>query len=156
MSCPPTGSTDADEALISVTYLSSAVDPWSDAELEDLLVAARATNETRGVTGMLLHAGGNFIQTLEGSQEAVDGVMARVLDDPRHTGVLVVRREEVDERLFAGWSMGFRSASTEEASRIPGFTDYLRTGDIERASERRSAALTFHRVFRSHISDVRP
>lgn len=137
--------------MLSITYLSSAVEQWSDDELEELLRHARGTNATVEVTGMLLYSGGNFIQTLEGPDEAVDAIMAKVEDDPRHQGVLVVRREEVADRLFSGWSMGFRRVSPGEAEEIPGFTDYLDTGTIEGADTRRHAVMTFHRVFRERI-----
>ncbi|GAA1930391.1 BLUF domain-containing protein [Nocardioides hwasunensis] len=155
MTAPAPESDDTSRGgLVSLTYLSSAVEPWPDAELRALLRRARATNEAIDITGMLLYAGGNFIQTLEGPSDAVDRVMDRVLEDSRHGGVFIVRRDDIAERIFAGWAMGFRSTSVEEADEIPGFTDYLRTGRISGAAERRSAALTFHRVFRSRITDI--
>jgi hypothetical protein len=138
--------------LLSLTYLSSAVDLWSDEDLAQLLRRARANNEKIQVTGMLLYSGGNFIQTLEGPDEAVDRLMTKVEADPRHTGVLVVRRDQVTDRLFSGWSMGFRHVTPDRAAEIPGFTDYLDTGRIDGATTRRHAVMTFHRVFREHIT----
>lgn len=140
--------------MISVTYLSSAAEVWADEELVDLLRTARDENARREVTGVLLYSGGNFIQTLEGPDEAVDEVMAKVVEDPRHGGVLVVRREPIDERDFPDWSMGFRHVSADEVTAIPGFTDYLRTGRVEGASTRQHAAATFHRIFRRHVHDT--
>lgn len=140
--------------MISVTYLSSAVDPFTDDQLVDLLRQARSDNSLSDVTGVLLYSGGNFIQTLEGPEDAVDEVMAKVLDDPRHAGVLVVRREAIEERDFAEWSMGFRRVAADEVEEVPGFTDYLRTGRIDSAPVRKNAAATFHRIFRRHVRDV--
>lgn len=140
--------------MISTTYLSSATELWTDEELQRLLAESRANNAEVGVTGVLLYSGGNFIQTLEGPPDAVDDLMARVSEDPRHKDVYVVRRDEITDRAFAEWSMGFRQVSHDQALEIPGFTDYLRTGEIEGATSRRHAATTFHRVFRDHVRDA--
>ena len=59
--------------MLSLTYLSSAVDLWTGAELDELLRQAREHNEEAQITGLLLYAGGNFIQTLEGPDGAVEG-----------------------------------------------------------------------------------
>ena len=140
--------------MISVTYLSSAIEVWTDDELVDLLRQARSHNARRDITGVLLYSGGNFIQTLEGPEDSVDEVMAKVVEDPRHAGVLVVDRAGIDERAFAGWTMGFRRASAEEVEEIPGFTDYLRTGRMDGSATRRHAAATFHRVFRRNVRET--
>ena len=140
--------------MISTTYLSAAHELWSGEQLERLLAGSRTSNAEAGITGVLLYSGGNFVQTLEGPAEAVDATMAKVLDAPRHKDVYVVRREEIAERAFAGWSMGFRQVPAERAAEIPGFTDYLRTGTIEGETARRHAATSFHRVFRRHIREA--
>lgn len=139
--------------MISTTYLSSATDVWSIKALEELLERCRLNNAEAGITGVLLYAGGNFIQTLEGPSETVDRVMEKVRKDPRHKGVYVLRRDEITERDFAGWSMGFRQIRADQAIEIPGFTDYLRTGQVEGASGRQRAVVTFHRVFRDHMRE---
>lgn len=138
--------------MLSLTYLSSAVETFSERQLDELLDAARVRNEEHEVTGMLLYAGGNFIQTLEGPADSVDALFSRIDADPRHFGVFVVRRDDIDQRQFAGWSMGFRRLSSGDVRKVPGFTDYLDSGRIDGAAARRHAALTFHRVFREHIT----
>ena len=139
------------ESVLSLTYLSSAVELWTDDELARLLHRARAKNEETGITGMLLYAGGNFIQTLEGPSDEVDALFALIDSDSRHDGVFLVRREDIDERMFAAWHMGFKEISAQDAHEVPGFTDYLETGRIDGEEPRRSAVATFHRVFRQHI-----
>jgi hypothetical protein len=140
-----------EDSLISVTYLSSAIAMWTEEELEVLLRDVRASNARVDVTGVLLYSGGSFIQTLEGPEAAVEGVLARVTKDPRHQGVLVVLRGEITDRAFAGWSMGFRRISPETAQEIPGFTHYLSTGQMDEAAARADVAATFRRVFRERI-----
>lgn len=138
--------------MISTTYLSSSSTPWTSDALEALLAQSRSSNAADDVTGVLLYSGGSFLQTLEGPAAAVDAVMARVQADPRHTGVDVLRREDIGEREFAGWSMGFRQLPADRVDDIPGFTDYLRTGHVEGATARH-AVDTFHRMFRDQMAD---
>lgn len=138
--------------MISTTYLSATSVRWTPAALEELLEQSRTSNADVEVTGVLLYSGGSFIQTLEGPEDAVDDVMARVQADPRHTGVEVLRRDEVAARSFAGWSMGFRQLPAERADTIPGFTDYLRNGHVDGATAGR-AVETFHRMFRDQMGD---
>lgn len=134
--------------MISLTYISTAARPFTTAELGDLLATTRERNHAAGLTGVLLHAGGHFIQTLEGAEQAVEATFGRVLVDRRHRNVDVALREEIVERTFPDWSMGFASLSAEEAADLPGFNDYLTGGSTagELASLGRSGV--FHRVFR--------
>lgn len=79
--------------------------------------------------------------------------MAKVSDDPRHTDVCVLRRDQITAREFSHWSMGFGHIANERACEIPGFTDYLLTGQIDGSAARRHATATFHRVFRDHMRE---
>lgn len=138
--------------MISLTYMSTAVHPFSPVELAALLRAVRDRNHAAGLTGMLLHAGGHFIQTLEGSADAVEATYARIAHDPRHRDLLIALNEDIESRSFPDWSMGFESLSEDEASTLPGFTDYLDTRSISRDSGRElGRAGVFHRVFRDRM-----
>ena len=97
--------------LVSVTYTSTATRLLSVAQLVELIEQIRSKNERLGVTGLLLYSGGNVIQTLEGTPDAVDAVFGSIAGDPRHGDVHVVDRRAIDERSFATWSMGFRNVS---------------------------------------------
>jgi len=138
--------------LISLTYLSTATDPLDDAELRELLGTVRELNHAHGLTGMLLYAGGHFIQTLEGPADVVDAAFARIDHDRRHRNLIVALREEIETRTFPDWSMGFETLDQEEAGRVPGFNDYLATGTVsEEDRERLGRAGIFHRVFRDNM-----
>jgi len=52
--------------LKALVYVSSATELLSDQALDELLQGARSTNERIGVTGVLLHCEGNFMQYVEG------------------------------------------------------------------------------------------
>jgi hypothetical protein len=106
-------------SLIRLAYISSAVRPLSEAELAELLARARSFNAAHGLTGMLLHAEGNFLQVLEGDEREVDELYERIARDPRHTHLLRLERVPVDRREFADWDMGFRNLCGEECDALP-------------------------------------
>ncbi len=132
--------------VLSLTYLSSATQKPDPDELEQLLRAVRPKNEALGITGVLLYSDGNYVQTLEGPADVVDAAFARIVADPRHRGVFLAWREEIEEREFPDWSMGFREMDMEQAASIPGFSDYLTLRG--RTAGGSSPAEVFHRIFR--------
>ncbi|MGI9175013.1 MAG: BLUF domain-containing protein [Rhodothermales bacterium] len=94
--------------MIQYVYVSAAVELFSNEALVHLLRQCRENNERLSVTGLLLYKDGNFMQLLEGPEEAVDAVIARIGEDPRHRNVIPLIRRPVEERLFPTWAMGFK------------------------------------------------
>jgi hypothetical protein len=136
--------------VLSLTYFSTSTTELGRDELLDLLSGTRARNESLGLTGVLLYADGSFVQTLEGPDEVVDETFERISRDPRHRSVHIALREEVSERSFPDWSMGFREISRDESHSVPGFTDYLDAkGSPRRPGRNRADA--FHRAFRAFL-----
>ena len=56
---------------------------------------------------MLVHKGGNFLQALEGPEDAVRATMQRISHDQRHRSIIKLHEGYHDERLFREWAMGF-------------------------------------------------
>ena len=135
--------------MISLTYLSRATDAMTRADLEGILSVSRVNNERDGLTGILLHADQHFIQTLEGEEVDVRTAFTRIGADPRHRSVDIVLREEIEERSFDGWSMGFKRLSHEEATRTLGYSDYLDPASDLYQKSTSGRAGAFHRAFRS-------
>jgi hypothetical protein len=96
--------------------------------LKDILAASVRNNEASGLTGMLLYAGGSFMQVLEGDEEAVDATLARISGDPRHHGVFEIDRSPIDERAFANWRMGFRRLDAADVVTHPGYAPLFQPG----------------------------
>jgi hypothetical protein len=94
--------------MFVVVYVSAAVVPFSEPQLDALLCVSREVNRRLDVTGMLLYEDGNFMQYLEGSKESVTGLRDKIYADPRHRGIITVVHEERGERQFKDWSMGFK------------------------------------------------
>jgi hypothetical protein len=118
-----------------VIYSSAAVEPFSDSALTELLGAARVNNGRLGVTGMLLYHDGSFLQALEGDQDVLETLYAKIGRDKRHHRLVALLRRNVEGRYFDQWQMGF-AVTKALPKNMPGFSDYLRLrGDpIEGAS----------------------
>jgi len=112
-------------SLVSLVYVSFATHDMSADDLNAILKTARTFNGAHNITGMLLYRDRYFIQALEGEEEAVDALYAKIQKDPRHTNVLTVEKKRVQERSFGDWSMGFKNLDQLMNKNIEGFTDFL-------------------------------
>ncbi len=111
--------------MFFLIYVSSAVTSLPEAELIKILEASRRNNVQIGVTGMLLYKDGNFMQLLEGPEESVRGMYAKILTDPRHRGAILLLQGNEDHREFQDWAMGFHSLDAGALRRLPGYSDAL-------------------------------
>lgn len=110
-----------------LAYVSSACSPFAPAELVALLEKSRRNNAALGITGMLLYKDGNFMQILEGEEQPVRALSAKIGRDPRHSGVVTLLQGQAPEREFSDWSMGFRDLSDPNAAPVPGYSEFLNT-----------------------------
>ncbi len=92
--------------LVRLLYASRAATTVDGDVLGSILRQCRANNPALGVTGVLCHSGGLFMQVLEGGRSVVNRIYNSIAADPRHTDVELLSYEEINERRFAGWSMG--------------------------------------------------
>lgn len=94
--------------MYRIIYLSTAVNLFSQNELELLLDKSKANNSKLGITGLLITKGKTFLQCLEGPKEDVIKLYAKIQKDPRHKVTLLIDEPTVD-RLFPSWSMGYKN-----------------------------------------------
>lgn len=113
--------------LDSLVYVSSAVRLLGFDETEYLLKRARERNKEYGITGVLLHNNGNFIQYLEGPKDNLDIIYKIIQEDARHTGLILISREAIESRQFGDWSMGFLSRDGEGYVDSPGERELIET-----------------------------
>lgn len=113
--------------MFFLVYVSSANTLFSPSELVDLLAQCHEQNATVGITGMLLYKDGNFMQVLEGEEEAVRALHSKISRDPRHQGLLTLAQGPLAERQFPDWSMGFRDLNAANVLTIPGYNEFLST-----------------------------
>ena len=97
----------------------------SDDQLDELLDQARKLNHTRSITGMLLYSDGSFFQVLEGLSEQVEETFHSISADQRHSNIRLLFKEEIPNRSFHDWSMGFQRMSPAEISQISGINNVM-------------------------------
>lgn len=115
-----------DDPLWTIVYVSSASYAFSPLDLERLLASARLWNQTAGITGLLLHCHGNFMQLLEGPRSAVRATFQRVRGSREHHGIIELLDEPADRRAFADWSMASAGIDSERFQALVGAADATR------------------------------
>lgn len=110
-------------SLDSLIYVSSASYEMTDAELAGLLDQSRRSNAAHGITGILLHWDGNFLQYIEGSPDTLNGLYVRLEADLRHRGLIVLERRAIAARAYPDWRMAFRRLV--RTTRSDGESDFL-------------------------------
>ena len=139
--------------LYQIIYASAATRPIEDAELLAMLKLAREKNKQLGITGMLLHCDGSFIQALEGPKDQVMNMLGAIRQDSRHSRIAVLFEGPIKNRSFSQWSMGFNRPSKEKLAMSEGYTPYLDVGDDAQAiNNYSSVALKLIGAFRE-LSD---
>lgn len=89
-----------------IVYVSAAA-PGMTSEGLDLIVGEAARlNRENGITGVLLHNEGDFMQCIEGSAKAVAETFAMINASRQHRGLIVLMDEKLTKREFAAWHMG--------------------------------------------------
>jgi hypothetical protein len=112
-----------------IVYVSQAAKAFSTENLAALLEHSRDWNSADDITGLLIYRynddfrRGNFLQVLEGPEDAVADVWSRISSDPRHHTIIVLEEGESDARAFGDWSMGFRNVDEQDFAGFVGFSE---------------------------------
>jgi hypothetical protein len=77
----------------------------SISNLAVILAESQRNNDRDGLTGALAAHRDRYIQVVEGPAQALDALLRRLEDDPRHRDVTLLDRGPISERLFSRWSM---------------------------------------------------
>jgi hypothetical protein len=93
-------------------YVSSATEPLSDADIDQILDTSRANNREVRVTGLLLFKDDCFLQVLEGEDDAIVDTFDRIKSDRRHRAIDILRYEHIPRRSFGRWHMAFANHDT--------------------------------------------
>ncbi|MCM2297085.1 BLUF domain-containing protein [Rhodoferax sp.] len=114
-------------SLVQLIYVSDLVGD-NEAEIAAILKSSVRNNSKNGLTGMLLYSHGNFLQVLEGEKDAVDATYQRICQDARHRNTIVLTEEDVTQRHFSNWSMGYRQLGPEHVASLPKYAPYFQYG----------------------------
>ncbi len=111
--------------LWQLIYTSRASKPFTLDELANLLSHSRVNNARLGITGILLHDHGHFMQILEGRLRLIEPLYDRIATDSRHEDISLLAKFSVERRVFDNWSMGFYNADRFTPESLPGFHDFF-------------------------------
>jgi len=92
------------ELVSQYLYISTAPS-LSRAEVEAILSSSVRNNPGKGITGLLLYNGRNFLQLLEGDEAELVVLMLRITHDPRHSGLVILERCRNVHRTCSEWAM---------------------------------------------------
>jgi hypothetical protein len=133
-------------------YVSNASCGLAPRALDAILSASRANNILLGITGLLLHIDGGFLQILEGDERAVRELYARIAADRRHREPRILLDREIAVPTFTGRSMGFERPclNDPETAGMFGVTHETIHGRLSPAAGRIVALMleTFYRTQR--------
>jgi len=76
--------------MIRLLYLSQSSSALSKEQVQKILESSRRNNPALGLTGVLIHGGGVFMQVLEGPEQAVLRMYLKILDDKRHINCKII------------------------------------------------------------------
>lgn len=101
-----------------IIYTSTAVRPLGSAEFNRLLMQARIYNFSEAIGGLLLRAGLQFLEVLEGPQQAVTALYQRIAADSRHHAVRLLEAAAVRAPLFPFASLAFMDVEAAALARL--------------------------------------
>jgi hypothetical protein len=111
--------------MIQTLYVSKATKPMSEDEILEILKQSRERNKEDSITGMLLYVKEKFFQILEGEESKVSETYERILKDERHTDIKLIKKFDIQKRVFPEWSMGFKYITEENMDEVEGYSDFL-------------------------------
>lgn len=101
---------------LSFFLYSSRLAPDCDpAEVGAIVKVAREFKALHGISGILVFDGERFTQYIEGPEGEVAALVTNLAKDRRHTDFLQLNAgDDLQERRYATWSMGYSDVSLEE------------------------------------------
>ena len=74
--------------------------------IHSIMQQSHVNNPRQGITGILCHSDKSFMQVIEGGREKVNALYAKIMQDARHSDVILLHYDEITERKYACWTMG--------------------------------------------------
>lgn len=97
--------------LVRLTYASLVTEDFKQSDLKKIIQQSRENNLEKGITGYLLYDDKYFLQSIEGSAEEVNKLYNTIVNDLRHNQVQLLGFEEIENREFTHWNMGYHTSN---------------------------------------------
>lgn len=104
-------------------------------EVSRILAKSRVNNRKNGLVGVLYFGDGVFFQCLEGEEEAVNNLLAKLEADRRHKDLKIISKKYINQLSFGDWAMKFAPLDEQitkflKENGFQTFDPYLFSGDI--------------------------
>ena len=107
-------STPISAQLYEAVYVSTLAPGRPISSVGDIAGKSRISNQSQGITGLLIFDGMRFCQQLEGMKKQVLALVEKIRHDPRHVNVKIVHHGELASRRFNGFRLGYTSVVDPE------------------------------------------
>lgn len=125
----------------TICYTSKSSQELSNTEVEEIFEKTLENNNTKGITGILLYASGNFFQVLEGEKEQVYQLFYdTIYSDFRHLEIFVIMEKETPNPFFDSYSSSFSILKTE--SEFEKLKSYIENHKINKDSDKFKRLIT--------------
>lgn len=91
--------------MFELAYNSIAKPDIDGKNLKDIQEISQKFNSENDITGCLVYYKGQFVQTLEGNEEIIEDLYARIEKDRRHYDVKKLYSNYKEKRVFGEWGM---------------------------------------------------
>jgi hypothetical protein len=101
------------QKLVQIIYISRSTFETTDAinkiepNVVRILAKSRTNNRKNGLVGVLYFGDGAFFQCLEGDEDAINNLFAKIEKDPRHKDVRLISKKHISRLSFPDWAMKY-------------------------------------------------
>ena len=101
------------QRIVQIIYISRSTFENADAvnkiepNVVRILAKSRVNNRRNGLVGVLYFGDGAFFQCLEGDEEAINTLFAKIENDPRHKDVKLISKKYISRFSFPDWAMKY-------------------------------------------------
>ena len=122
--------------LKTICYVSSQKNNLRISDLSNLFKCTKRNNISIGISGILLHNNGNFMQILEGDAEKVDRLYEKIRVDDRHHSIIVLVNTEICDRLFEGYDTEFSIIdNNKQIHKLKLYLNWLKQAELGRVNK---------------------
>jgi len=99
--------------LVQIIYISRSTFESADKvnkiepNVVRILAKSRINNRKNGLVGVMYFGDGAFFQCLEGDEDAINSLFAKIEKDPRHKDLKLISRKHIAKLSFPDWAMKY-------------------------------------------------
>jgi hypothetical protein len=107
-----------------IIYLSHSSYYLDEKNLVDLYELSKKNNIKNGISGLFIYSDQDILQVLEGPTAEVTSLYQKISKDKRHTTMILLSEETIENRYFPDWQMGFYVIGYEDIQKNRELRDY--------------------------------